>query len=185
MAEYYLISQLPSLDGISENAPLPIKEEAFLELCSRFLGKKTLTEIENLTLIPPLNPKKSSSALINSWNDGERKLRLALAKARADKMNKPYDLQNAPLATELLKTAGAALEFNSPLEAENFLLRYRLNFLETLRPMDNFSEDFILYYGLKLKLLMRIRRFDTELGEKAYKNIYKSILNGDRLEAIQ
>lgn len=185
MAEYYLISQLPSLDGISENAPLPIKEEFFLELCNRFLGNKALKEVENLTLIPPTTPKKSSSDLINHWNDGERNLRLALAKARAEKMNKPYDLQNTPISSELLKTAGAALEFNSPLDAENFLLRYRLNFLETLRPMDNFSEDFIFYYGLKLKLLMRIRKFDTKLGEEAYKNIYKSILNGDRLEAIQ
>ncbi len=29
MAEYYLISQLPSLDGISENTPIPITEEQF------------------------------------------------------------------------------------------------------------------------------------------------------------
>ena len=40
MAEYYLISQLPSLDGISENTPLPITEERFTELCNRFLGEK-------------------------------------------------------------------------------------------------------------------------------------------------
>ena len=40
MAEYYLISQLPSLDGISENTPLPIDEERFFELCGQHLGKK-------------------------------------------------------------------------------------------------------------------------------------------------
>ena len=49
--------------------------------------------------------------------------------------------------------------------------------------MYSFSEDAVYYYGLKLKLIARIRRFDTELGEAAYKNIYTSIMNGEELEA--
>ena len=183
MAEYYLISQLPSLDGISENTPLPITEERFLELCGRFLGKKALSEMDNLTLVPSVDFPKSKSDLIQNWNANERDLRLALAKIRADKMNKPFDLQNKNLSLELLKVANAAVEIENPLEAENFLLRYRLGFLETLRPMDNFSEEFIFYYGLKLKLIFRIRQFDTKIGEATYKDIYNSILNGDRLEA--
>ena len=40
MAEYYFISQLPSLEGIGESSPLPITEERFSELCERFLGKR-------------------------------------------------------------------------------------------------------------------------------------------------
>mgnify|MGYP005612931661 CR=1 FL=1 len=40
MAEFYLVSQLPSLEGLSDNSPLPITEERFMELCSRFLSKK-------------------------------------------------------------------------------------------------------------------------------------------------
>ena len=63
--------------------------------------------------------------------------------------------------------------------------KYRLDFLETLRPMDSFSEDFVFYYGLKLRLLERIRKFDEESGETAYRNIYDSIMNGDRSEVIQ
>ena len=57
--------------------------------------------------------------------------------------------------------------------------------LETLRPMDNFSEEYIYYYGIKLKLIQRIRQFDIVAGEEAYKSIYNSILNGYRLEAKQ
>lgn len=184
MAEYYLMSQLPSLDGIGENTPVPITEERFLELCDRFLGKKAWHEIEKLTLVPPLAPERSSSALIQAWNEGERSLRLALGKARAEKMKKPFDLGNRTLPIELTKAAGAAVEMESPLEAENFLSRYRLDFLETLRPMDAFSEEFVFYYGLKLKLILRTRQFDAKLGEATYRNIYNSILNGDRLEAI-
>ena len=184
MSEYYLVSQLPSLDGIGENTPVPITEERFTELCSRFLGKNPLRDLENLTLLPQMDSEKSGSALIAAWNDGVRDLRLALAKCRADKMNKPFDLQNRVLPVGLLRVANTAIDIESPLEAEIFLSNYRLGFLETLRPMDTFSKDFIFYYGLKLKLILRIRQFDAQLGETAYRNIYNSILDGDKLEAL-
>ena len=179
MAEYYLMSQLPSLDGVGENAPLPITEKDFLEVCRRFLGKNELKELERLTLLPPRNPMKSSSPLIEEWNEGERNLRLALAKLRADKMKKSFDVAEGYLSAELLQTARTAVEFESPMEAEKFLNDYRLKFLETLRPMDTFSKDSVFYYCLKLKLISRIRNFDNEGGKTAYKNIYNSVLNGD------
>lgn len=184
MAEYYLISQLPSLDGISESTPMPITEERFLELCARFLGEKTLRELKNLTLAPPINGEMSNSTLVRAWNDGERNLRLALCKVRAEKMNRAFDLQNNNLSQELLKVANAAVEIENPLEAEIHLSNYRLSFLETLRPMDSFSEDYLFYYGLKLKLVLRIRQFDSKVGENTYKDIYNSILKGNSLEAL-
>ena len=179
MAEYYLMSQLPSLDGVGENAPLPITEKDFLEVCRRFLGKNELKELERLTLLPPRNPVKSSSPLIEKWNEGERNLRLALAKLRADKMKKYFAVAEGYLSAELLQTARTAVEFESPMEAEKFLNDYRLKFLETLRPMDTFSKDSVFYYCLKLKLISRMRNFDNEGGKTAYKNIYNSVLNGD------
>ena len=94
MAEYYLMSQLPSLDGIDENTPPPITEEGFLDVCRRFLGKKELTELEQITLTPPRNSVKLGSPLIEAWNEGERNLRLALGKVRADKMKKTFDIGN-------------------------------------------------------------------------------------------
>ena len=185
MAEYYLISQLPSLDGMSESAPLPITEERFSELCHRFLGKKAQADFEKITLLPPRNAEKTGSALIDAWNACEQNLRLALAKVRAEKLKKTFDAGNAVLSPELMQTARTAADFESPMEAERFLNDIRLNFLETLRPMDSFSEDFVFYYGIKLKLISRIRQFDKISGEAAYKNIYNSIINGDSLEALQ
>ncbi len=184
MAEYYLISQLPSLDGLSDDKPLPITEERFLELCGHFLGKKAECRLKKLSLLPPMEYEKSNSALIEEWNAGERNLRLALAKVRAEKMKKPFNLSNTILSAELIKIATAAIEIENPLNAEKFLNFHRLSFLETLRPMDNFSQEFIYYYGLKLKLLLYMRQFNADVGEAAYKNIYNSILDGDRLEAI-
>ena len=184
MAEYYLISQLPSLDGVSENAPLPITEEAFLNLCANSLKKKTWLELSNLSLAPPREKAKSSSALIRAWNDFERSLRLALAVARAEKMNKSFSADEQIFSSEILSAVSTAIESKTPWEAETFLSSYRLNFLESLRPMDSFSEEFLFYYALKLKLLSHARKFSTELGKSAYKSIYNSILSGDRLEAM-
>ena len=184
MAEYYLISQLPSLDGINENTPLPITTERFDELCQRFLGKKALVESAKLKLIPPRDREKAA-ALIEKWNEGERSLRLALAKLRAEKLGKHYDADTHSFSAGLLQAARTAVETESPMEAEIFLNKYRLDFLESLRPMDSFSEEYVFYYGLKLKLIERIRKFDSASGEAAYRNIYDSIMNGDRTEVIQ
>ncbi len=185
MAEYYLISQLPSLDGLSENVPLPITWERFAELCNRFLNKKSLAQLEKLTLLPARDYEKSSSYLIEKWNDGERNLRFALAKFRADKLEKHFDADIHCFSPVLLQAAREAVEIESPMEAEIFLNNYRLGFLETLRPADSFSEEFVYYYGLKLKLVERIRKFDSESGESAYRVIYDSIINADRSEVAQ
>lgn len=185
MAEFYFMSQLPSLDGLSENVELPITEEYFLELCQRFLGEKAQREISSLTLVPPKNHQESTSELLNAWYKGERDLRYALARVRADKMKKTFDSESKLLPVELMKVARTAADSDSPLEAEKLLNRYRMDLLESLRPMDAFSQEAVYYYGLKLKLILRMRQFNADKGEAAYKNIYNSIINGDRLEAIQ
>ncbi len=184
MAEYYLISQLPSLDGISDGTVLPISWEKFIELCSRFLGKKAMTELEKISLVPSRDGEKISSELIRQWNESERKLRLALGKLRADIMKKSFDADIQGFPVTVLQAARTAVEIESPLEAEKYLNRCRLDFLEDLRPMDSFSDEFIYYYALKLKIIERVRKFDTAGGESAYRNIYDSIMNKDRSEVI-
>ena len=184
MAEYYLISQLPSLDGISDNVPMPITEERFTELCERFLGKKAQNELKKLSLVPSRSYEKSESALVEEWNNGERNLRFVLGKLRADKMKKQFNADETNASIDLIQAVREAVEIENPMEAEKFLNQYRLKFLESLRPMDSFSEDFVFYYAIKLKLISRIKQFDTESGEAAYRNIYNSIMNGERLEVI-
>ncbi len=184
MAEYYLIAQLPSLDGIGDNTPLPITEERFLELCSRFLEKKWRSEVETIRLLPSVEPEKTNSSLLKAWYEGERNLRLALAKARAEKLGKSFESKLPSIPIELSKAVAAAVEIENPLEAEQLLFRYRLDFLETLRPSDAFSEEYLFYYGIKLKWMLRMRGFESESGKEAYQNIYNSILNGDQLEAL-
>ncbi len=185
MNQYYLMSQLPSLDAVSETTPLPITEERFNELCSRFLSKKALNALNGLTLVPQKQTEKVGFSLVDAWNDGEKKLRLALASVRAGKMKKHFDNENESVSVQLMQTARAATETDDPLEAEIFLNRFRLDFLETLRPSDAFCEDSVFYYGLKLKLLIRMRCFDESKGRDEYRKIYDSIMNGDGQEVEQ
>jgi len=184
MAAYYLISQLPALDGIGDNVPLPITEERFVELCGRFLKAKEQEKIRKLTIAPPREQESSGSSFIDAWNERERNLRFALGKVRAEKWELSFETESRVLPGKYVRAAAAALEMENPMEAEKFLNRFRLEMLEEIRPTDGFSEEYLYYYGLRLKLLLRMRQFDTDAGEAVYREIYRSILHKDRLEAL-
>ncbi len=185
MNQYYLMAQLPSLDCIGESSPCPITEERYNELCRRFLSKKALKALDNITLSPSRHYKPVGFKLIDEWNEGERRLRLALANARAEKMKKSFDEKSPVIPSQMAQAIKAAVETTDPMEAEKLLDRYRIGFLETLRPSDAFSEDAAIFYGIKLKLMMRVRQFDAEKGRESYRNIYNSIINNNRQEATQ
>ena len=178
MNQYYLIAQLPSLEIASETTALPITEERFYELCKSNLGKRAWKALSGLTLVPKRQNQKSGYSFIDKWNQWENDFRLALASVRAEKMNKPLEVEKGELSRELLKTVRQAVEMEDPLEAERYLTRVRLDFLETLRPKDAFSENMLFYYALKLKLILRIQQFDKSKGQNAYRKIYGSIMYG-------
>ena len=178
MNQYYLIAQLPSLETAGETTALPITEERFFELCESNLGKKAWNALSGLTLVPKRQNQKSGYPFIDKWNEWEKNFRLALACARAEKMKKPFEGETGEVSAELLQAVRQAVEMEDPLEAERYLTRARLDFLETLRPGDAFSENMLFYYALKLKLILRIQQFDKVKGQNAYRKIYGSIMYG-------
>ncbi len=185
MSQYYLMAQLPSLDAVGENTPLPITQERFFELCERLLSKKETAILSELTLSPKIDFTAAGNALVDKWCEGERQLRVALANVRASKMNKTVDIAVSDISMQQMIAARAAADMSDPMAAELFLNRYRLDFLEELRPADTFCVSAVYYYGLKLMLLSRIRKFDAESGEREYKKIYNSIVNGEKQETEQ
>lgn len=183
MNQYYLMSQLPSLDGITDALPLPITEDRFLELCEQLLPKKMLVALKGINLVPPKSATSTGYKFIDKWNAYERDLRLALGKVRAEKLGKTFEDNDSFISTELIQIARFAVENENPLEAEIFLNGYRARFLEDLRPTDPFCEDAVFYYALKLKIMARIKLFDSEKGVLAYQDIYNSIMSKDKQEA--
>ena len=169
------MAQLPSF-SVDDSSSLPVTEEYFYDLCSRFLDSKNLAVLKSLTLEPPKNKEETSSTFLNKWYENERMLRFALAQIRSLKLNKKFELENASFPVEIVQTARTACGMDSPLSAEQFLNQYRLNLIENIRPDDDFSLDAVFCYGLKLKLALRMKKFDTEKGIASYKKIYDKIL---------
>ncbi len=182
MNQYYLMSQLPSLDGLLDAAPLPITMERFLELCEQFLPPKMIKALKGIDLVPPRSAVKTGYKFIDDWNSFERDLRLSLGAVRAEKLGKTFET-DVFVPSEMTQIARIAAEYENPLEAEVFLNGYRIRFLENLRSFDMFCEDAIFYYALKLKIMARIKLFDTEKGTLAYQDIYNSIMSKDKQEA--
>ena len=94
MAAYSSGRAAASLDGLGERAPLPITEERFFAALPKPLAKKAQRGLRWLTLAPPRRLESTGLALVDAWNAGERKLRHALGKVRAERMKKPFDAQD-------------------------------------------------------------------------------------------
>ncbi|AEE16612.1 DUF2764 family protein [Treponema brennaborense] len=173
---YYLLSQLPSFSVTSERAPLPVTEKYFLELCSRFLDAKSMKILESVSLEPPRNGRKTGSAFLDAWYETERELRCALARIRALKLKKEFDMSDVSVPPDIAQIARTACGMDSPLAAEQYLNEVRINMIDRFAPLDAFSTDAVYAYALKLKLALRMRSFSEEAGSASYRTIYDKIL---------
>lgn len=173
---YYLMSQLPTVNATGERTPLPITEEYFMDLCSRFLDAKSMGILQDLSLEPPREGKKTGSAFVDAWYDSERTLRYSLAKIRALKMKKDVEIPFLSAPPDIVQAARAACGMDSPLEAEQYLNEVRLAMMDRVAPVDHFSTDSVFMYGLKLKLAKRMKSFTEEAGSASYRAIYDQIL---------
>lgn len=170
------MSQLPSVSVTSERTPLPVTEEYFMELCSRFLDSKSLKVLKELSLEPPKDKKKTGSAFLDSWYENERMLRFALAKIRSIKLKKDVEFPMLSISPDIVQTARTACGMESPLAAEQFLNEARMQMLDRFAPFDQFSTDAVYVYALKLKLAQRMKSFTEEAGAASYRTIYDQIL---------
>lgn len=174
-SQYYLVSQLPAIENV-DSKQLPITEKYYRDLCERFLDEKSLAIVRNLSLEPPKKEIKTGSAFLDAWNDRERCLRMALAQVRALKMKKDSDTLPGGCTADILQAARTAVGMESPLAAEEFLNKYRMETLRSLAPLDTFSVDAVFAYGISLMLAQRMKKFDVETGKVSYHKIYDEIL---------
>ena len=172
--QYYLVSQLPDIS--SEKSTLPITEKYYRDLCSRFMTGSSLEILNNLSLEPSKFPEKTGSSFLDAWYEHERALRFALAQVRAQKLKKDLGPVPVSITQDIIQAARTAVGMDSPLAAEQFLYEYRLSVLNNLQPLDNFSEDYVFAYGLRLMLTARMKVFDKEKGSDSYHKIYDTIL---------
>ena len=174
--QYYLVSQLPDVASSGEKQNIPITEEYFRDLCERFLDEKSLDILKNLTLVPPRKDVVTGSAFVDAWYEKERALRLALAQVRALNLQKESEALNGACTGDVMQAARTAVGMDSPLSAEQYLYQYRLDVINQIAPLDQFSVDAVFAYGLKLMLTARMKLFNEEKGMSSYHTIYDRIL---------
>lgn len=175
--QYYLVSQLPEIRGADKKA-LPITVKSYKELCSRFLTPGEYKNIAFLNIEAPREENKTGSEFLDKWYSYDRGLRTALATERAARLKKEAKLNTSGITQDIVQTARTACNMDSPLESETYLYNARLATLDAITPLDYFSQDYVLAYGVRLMLLERAAKFDKIRGQESYKEIYADILNG-------
>ena len=159
---YYLISSLPTLNS---DGDMPMTYEEFLLNCQGNVSETTYNRLKDLTLM------SSEGPLLNEWAATYGMLTRELNSQRSAALGKQYpsgfDKDGANV-----QVASAALAAKNPLEAEQILLDYEFELLDTLVGMHMFDDHVLYGYALKLKLLERKSCFHKEKGQAEFKHLF-------------
>jgi hypothetical protein len=198
---YYFVSQLPYL--VWGQDP-PVTSEAYLKQCTSLLSPEdasvvtalsgdggeeaapvTLTEAVIRKGLPeqlkPLGVAHAGAPLgfNGQWAEFERELKLTLAALRASKASfaskdiPPVDVRHYAAAENAAKAAAAT---ENPLEAERIVDKARWDAACNFAGIDTFSLDSVCAYYVKLSILEREAKFETERGFTNYRKIYDGVL---------
>jgi len=168
MAAYYtyLISSLPGLN-IFSRPPFSLKD--FFAKCKNLIPENDFEILYAAVDQESYSLGGHSSNSLKQWADFEVTLRNELVRARASRKkidpSKFLRLPDSPQA-QIVHVAMAAYRSVSILESEKILDQARWNFLDGLILGHYFDFEYLLVYGLKLKILERwdkIQSADKEL----------------------
>ncbi|MFH0917590.1 MAG: DUF2764 family protein [Candidatus Omnitrophota bacterium] len=157
----YLISSLPMLNF---SAKVPFSLEDFFTKCKNLIPEQELGVLRSICQEDSCSLGEQSMDSLKQWVNFETALRNELVRARAARKKidplKFLRLPDSPQA-EISHLAMAAYRSTSILEAEKILDQARWNFLEALSFGHYFDFDYLLIYGLKLKILERWEKIQT------------------------
>ncbi|MFN2310605.1 MAG: DUF2764 family protein [Spirochaetia bacterium] len=180
MSQYiYTVSSLPTPHFESDTF---LSVEDFLEICRRFMGDRDYAELESAVV--PLNTEQEpDNAVLAEWHRRKRGMQNQLAVLRAGKKEQSADKHlrsdaDGRLHLELpgvLEAARAASQEQSPLRAEEVLLRWEWNLLDELEVGHFFDLEKLIIYYLRLQVLSRKARFNRPDGEERFKEVYQGV----------
>ncbi|TVR90142.1 MAG: DUF2764 family protein [Spirochaetaceae bacterium] len=180
MSQYiYTVASLPT-PHLDSDVFLSIEE--FLEICRRFMGDRDYAELESAVV--PLNTEQEpSNPVLAEWHRRKRGLQNQLAVLRAAKKEQSADKYVRPDADGrshlempgVLEAARAASQEQSPLRAEEVLLRWEWNLLDELEVGHFFDLERLIIYYLRLQVLSRKARFNRPDGEERFKEVYQGV----------
>jgi hypothetical protein len=162
---YYLISSLPDLKSDGE---MPLSYEDFLDMCQTTVSASTYTILKNLTL------SSNEGPLIKEWARTYSSLTKELNYQRSMKLGKTYPntFEKDSITAQVVASALAA---KNPLEAENIMLDFEFQQLDSLVGLHMFDDYVLFGYAIKLKLLERQSCFDHDKGETEFRRLLTKV----------
>lgn len=157
----YLISTLPTLHF---GTKMPFPFEKFIAYSQRFIPESDIEILKKISIAGEYATKTLHPTL-QKWQDFDTALRNELVKVRAGKLHLETSkfLRGDGFAdTHISHIALNASRNPSILEAEKILDEARWRALEELSFSHYFDLDFLILYGLKLMLLERWERVNTQ-----------------------
>lgn len=158
---YYLVSSLPDLKS---DEKMPVSYQEFLSMCESNVNERTYQLLEGLTLSSTEGP------LVKEWSVFYGSLKSELNYQRSTNLGKPYpaSYEKDALASQ---AASAALSAKNPLEAEQIMLDYEFEQLDSLVGLHSFDDYVLFGYAIKLKLLERQSCFEHDKGEAEFRRL--------------
>ena len=167
---YYLAASLPLLEF---GMKMPVSYEYFLSCCEEQLSVRDLEIIKRAKIVPTEDPEDPCPVL-REWKKFDTTLRNELSRYRASKKSKDaavYTRGEGYLDPFLAIEAHWAINEESPLEAERFLDRFRWERIEEFEKEHYFDIDYLIAYALKLQILERWQRIDSEGGMQVLQDL--------------
>ncbi|MCK5083090.1 MAG: DUF2764 family protein [Candidatus Omnitrophica bacterium] len=166
---YYFAASLPM---ISLKGKLPMAVEAFLEAARRLLadGDRELVE----QLLTGDEPVETDNAAALAWIAFDRNFRNEIAWFRAQRAHKnPQKSVHGVKEDEpwLREAVHEASRMPDLLEAERLLDRTAWQFLDDLAGGHYYDLEFLICYGLKLKILEKHHQYKSSKGNEVFDGI--------------
>lgn len=162
---YYLASSLPML---TSDGDMPMSYAEFLRCCEGNVSEEKYKLLESLSL------SSSEGPLLKEWAASYGSLMKELNQQRSLALGKPYpsDFDKDGMNAQVVS---AVLNAKNPLEAEQILLDYEFELLDTLEGLHMFDDEVIFGYAVKLKLLERKSCFEKEKGQAEFRHLFDDI----------
>ncbi|TVR68097.1 MAG: hypothetical protein EA427_11360 [Spirochaetaceae bacterium] len=177
---YYTVASLPAIR--LEEPPFLTSEE-FLEICRTEASPEDLEVIRSAVILPDAPDHSSDQpspppGVLGIWNRMVREFQAHAAPMRAQNLGWEGDRlpRTEGLDASMAERTRAILSEDTPLKAENALMRWLWQLAEDLETGHHFDREKLVVYHLKLQLATRRARLaDHESGSEEFSRQYEVV----------
>jgi len=169
-AYYYFSASLPMIEW---EGKLPMSSDEFLLECRRLLTEEDTALIQKV-LGENDSVTKTGNGTVDAWNQFNRNFRNEIAWFRAKRANKDPlgsirgDKESEPYLREIIHQAA---KMKNLLEAEKILDGACWQFLNDLENGHYYDFEYLIVYGLKLKILEKYQKYNSPKGKTTFDEI--------------